>query len=89
MTPDPTAAELYEWESPNYIPPGGIWYEVSRRLIKALRACRQRAKAKDAVIEAARDLDEPGSILQGALDTLAALDNLPSVAKQGETDDAE
>ena len=82
-------------------------------LIKALRACRQEAEAKDAVmaeirrhwrrvdwwnflphIEVPQDiralplLEQKRAAKESVKAIRAALDNLPSVAKQGETDDA-
>ncbi len=56
--PDPTDAELDEWEQKLAVPPawGDLmsWFPVISRLIKALRACRKEAEAKDAVVGAAR-----------------------------------
>ncbi len=74
MTPDPTDAELDEWERPLIT---GSSDPRPLRLIKALRACRQQ------VAEFGEEIDRlrSGGIAE------AALDNLPSVAKQGETDD--
>ena len=51
MTPDPTDAELDEWE--RYITSGWPLGPILLRLIKALRACRKQSKTKDAVIEQA------------------------------------
>ena len=103
--PEPTTAELDEWE---YDFERYRYSDAARtriialRIIKALRACRQEAKAKDAVIEAADEVAtrllvlvkvgklqlDPGLTVEHRklLDALAALDNPPSVAKQGETD---
>lgn len=105
MTPDPTDAELdlIEAELRTGRPLVGKvgWAATKmRRLIKALRACRQEAKAKDAVLEEitkrphSGDAAHPGPHGHKYCNchvgiALAALDNLPSVAKQGETDDAD
>ena len=48
MTPDPTPAELDEWER-TYAE-----FPVVPRLIKALRACCQESRTKDVAIEAMR-----------------------------------
>ena len=56
MTPDPTDAELDEWERQLT---DQEWTQSTRtvvsRLTKALRACRAQSKAKDAVVEQALD----------------------------------
>lgn len=116
MTTDPTDSELDEWERDidGHIPPiVHLNPVVAQRLIKALRACHQEAKAKDAVLaeigEHWRRVDgwnfRPQTELPDDVRALlsserkrlshesvkairAALGNLPSVAKQGETDDA-
>lgn len=123
--PDPTEAELDEFDRTL-----GELYPKVRRLIKALRACRQEAKAKDDDMKACSDkldqwardkmywrqqaeakdavvgamhvilpmakgyaaahrVGQNQAMVEAAENILAALDNLPSVAKQGETDDAE
>ena len=75
MTPDPTDAELDEWEQDitALIAQRERRYSVhptaASRLIKALRACRQQSKAKDAVIEAAR----PVAVALPLIDDLARL----------------
>ena len=55
MTPDPTDAELDEWERQLT---EQEWAQSTRtvvsRLAKALRTCRQQSKAKDAVLGAVR-----------------------------------
>ena len=102
MTPDPTDTELDEVES-DIIGDGellgSVHPDVALRLIKALRACRKQSKAKDAALERiaaiASDYNEIEGERMSAADVkdvlqtaIAAHDNLPSVAKQGETDDA-
>ncbi|KKL91416.1 hypothetical protein LCGC14_1894950 [marine sediment metagenome] len=57
MTPDPTDAELDEIEvlvNRWRVHREGDMHNMAGRLIKALRACRQQSKAKDAVVETAR-----------------------------------
>ncbi len=55
MTPDPTDVELERFEAwvAKFHREDKLGADILR-LIKAFRACRQRAKAKDAVIEGAR-----------------------------------
>ena len=92
--PDPTDTELDCLVRGEYRAGG----PSVRNLAKALRACRQRSKAYYKAVEAVKeswdtlDRDQAREILRKAWDQLIldieALDSLPSVAKQGETDDA-
>ena len=101
MSADPTDGELDEWERQLA---DQEWAQSTKtvvsRLTKALRACRRKSKAKDAALERiskrphSGDAAHPGPHGRKYCNchvgiALAALDNLPSAAKQGETDDAE
>jgi len=85
--PDPTDAELDLLRAEHQ----GLYdFDVIiRRLIKALRACRQEAKALEMLLRHVRGLYNSDKHDEADAMITAALDNPPSVAKQGETDDTD